>query len=155
MRTTLTLFALLSAATSPAIGQSLEGVWKPVQFVVDSGPDQGRHTSDVQPGQLIFTRHHYSMVYVQGFKARPIPTDSTSVEELNKLFAPFTAQAGTYERKGSLLLLSPTVAKHPRVMSLKSPLSITIRNKGDTLWARAKTGPGSGMESTWVRIERR
>ena len=155
MRITLTLVALVGVATSPAIGQSLEGVWKPVQFIVDSGPDRGRHTTDVQPGQLIFTRHHYSMLFVQGFKARPVPSDSASQEELGRAFIPFTAQGGTYERKGRTLNLSPTVAKHPRIMSLSAPLSIGIRTKGDTLWARAASGPFSGTEITWVRIERR
>ena len=155
MRSTLTLFALVGVAASSAVGQSLEGVWKPVQIVVDSGPDRGRHTSDVQPGQLIFTKHHYSMLFVQGFKARPIPSDSASQEELGRAFLPFTAQAGTYQRKGSTLMLSPTVAKNPRVMSRNTPLSFTIRIKGDTLSGRATAGPGAGMELTWVRIERR
>ena len=155
MRTSLKLFALVGVVASPAFGQSLEGVWKPVQIVVDSGPDRGRHTNDVQPGQLIFTRHHYSMVFVQGFKARPIPGDSATNEDLAPLFVPFTANAGTYERKGSTLTLSPTVAKNPRVMSGRSPLIFTIRTKADTLWARASRGPAAGSGFTWVRIARR
>jgi hypothetical protein len=155
MRTSLTLFALVGLATSPAFAQSLEGVWKPVQVVVDSGPDRGRHTSDVQPGQMIFTKHHYSMLYVQGFKARPIPSDSASQQELGQAFIPFTANAGTYERKGSTLTLHPTVAKHPRVMSGTVTMTINIRQKGDTLSGRVTGGPGAGTELTWVRIERR
>lgn len=154
MRTSFTLFALVGLATS-AFGQSLEGVWKPVQIVVDSGPDRGRHSSDVQPGQLIFTRHHYSMLFVQGFKARPIPSDSASDEELGRLFFPFTANAGTYERKGSTLTFSPTVAKNPRVMSGNSPLTFTIRTKGDTLWGKPGGRAGGAAEWTWVRIEPR
>jgi hypothetical protein len=95
------------------------------------------------------------MVFVQGFKARPVPSDNASDEELGRLFLPFTANAGTYVRKGSTLTFSPTVAKNPRVMSGAIPLSFTIRTKGDTLWARATAGPGAGTESAWVRIERR
>jgi len=155
MRTSLKLFALVGVATSPAFGQSLEGVWKPVQVVVDSGPDRGRHTNDVQPGQLIFTKHHYSMMFVQGFKARPMPRDSASNEDLAPLFIPFTANAGTYVRKGSTLTFSPTVAKNPRVMSGSTPMTFTIRTKGDTLWGRASRGPAAGSEFAWVRIARR
>ena len=155
MRTSLTLFALVGLATSPAFGQSLEGVWKPVQIVIDTGPDRGRHTSDVQPGQLIFTKHHYSMMFVQGFMARPIPSDSARNEDLAPLFVPFTANAGTYERKGSTLTFYPTIAKNPRVMAGKTPLIFTIRTRRDTLWARATRGPAAGPEYAWVRIERR
>src|SRR3982751_699359 len=155
MRTSLTLFALVAVATSPAFGQSLEGVWKPVQIVVDSGPDRGRHTNDVQPGQLIFTKHHYSMMFVQGFKARAIPSDSATNEDLAPLFVPFTANAGIYDRKGSTLTLSPAVAKNPAVMSRTFSMTFTIRTKGDSLWARPTRGPFAGGEFKWVRIERR
>src|SRR5207237_8268318 len=72
MRTTVALFVLIVGASSPGLGQSLRGTWKPVEIVVDSGPDRGRHTTDVQPGLLIFTRDHYSMTFVQGFKARAV-----------------------------------------------------------------------------------
>lgn len=155
MRTTLKLFALVSVAASPAVGQTLEGVWKPVQIVIDSGPDRGRHRSDVQPGQLIFTRHHYSMMFVQGFKARAVPSDSATNDELGRLFVPFTANAGTYQRKGSALTLSPTVAKNPRVMAGDFSFAFTLRTKGDTLWARPTGRAGPAGEWTWVRIERR
>ena len=82
MRTTVALVTLVVGASSPGLGQSLQGTWKPVEVVVDSGPDHGRHTSDVQPGLLIFTRTHYSMTFVQGFKARPLPSDSATDEQL-------------------------------------------------------------------------
>jgi hypothetical protein len=153
MKATVALFALIVGAPSPVLAQSLEGVWKPVEVVVDSGPDRGRHTSDVQPGLLIFTKRHYSMTFVQGFKARPIPTDSATDEQLALSFVPFTANAGTYQRTGSTITFSPAVAKHPRVMA-GTPITFAVRVKGDTLWA-TPAGNFAGAKWTWLRVERR
>jgi hypothetical protein len=151
MRTTVAFVALFVGASSPAFGQTLEGVWKPVRVVVDSGPNRGRHTSDVQPGLMIFTKGYYSMTFVQGFKARAVPSDSASDEELGKSFLPFTANAGRYQRAGSTLTFTPSVAKNPAVMSGRS-LKYVIRVKGDTMTGRAV---GGGADWTWVRVERR
>ena len=153
MRSTVALFALVAGASSPLLGQRIQGTWKPVEVVVDSGPDRGRHTTDVQPGLLIFTKRHYSMTFVQGFKARSLPSDNTTNEQLAQLFVPFTANAGTYRHTGSTVTLSPTVAKNPAVMDGK-PISVTVRIKGDTLWA-TPTGAFAGSKTTWVRVERR
>ena len=152
MRSTVALFALVAGASSPLLGQKIDGAWKPVEVVVDSGPDRGRHTTDVQPGLLIFTKRHYSMTFVQGFKARSLPSDNTTNEQLAQLFVPFTANAGTYRHTGSTVTLSPTVAKNPAVMDGK-PISVTVRIKGDTLWA-TPTGAFAGSKTTWVRVER-
>ena len=152
MRSTVALFALVAGASSSLPGQRIEGAWKPVEVVVDSGPNRGRHTTDVQPGLLIFTKRHYSMTFVQGFKSRPLPTDSTTNEQLGLLFVPFTANAGTYRRSGSTLTLSPTVAKNPAVMA-GEPISVVVRIKGDTMWA-TPAGAFAGSKTTWVRVER-
>ena len=152
MRSTVALFALVAGVSSPLLGQRIQGTWKPVEVVVDSGPDRGRHTTDVQPGLLIFTKRHYSMTFVQGFKARSLPSDNTTNEQLAQLFVPFTANAGTYRHTGSTVTLSPTVAKNPAVMDGK-PISVTVRIKGDTLWA-TPTGAFAGSKTTWVRVER-
>ncbi len=152
MKATLTLFALIAGASSPMLAQRIEGVWKPVEVVVDSGPDRGRHTTDVQPGLLILTKGHYSMTLVQGFKARPLPSDSATNEQLGLLFLPFTANAGTYRRTGSTITLSPSVAKNPAVMAGK-PFSVVVRIKGDTMWA-TPAGVFAGSKTTWVRVER-
>ena len=153
MRTTVALLALIVGASSPVLGQTLEGAWKPVEVAVDSGPDRGRHTTDVQPGLLIFTKRHYSMTFVQGFKARPVPSDSASDEQLGLSFLPFTANAGTYQRTDSTITFSPTVAKHPAVMAGR-PFTSVARVRGDTLWASPATR-GAPARWTWIRVERR
>lgn len=153
MRPTLAVFALIVGASHSVLGQSLIGTWKPVEVVVDSGPDRGRHTTDVQPGLLIITKHHYSLNFVSGFKARAIPSDSATDEQLGLSFIPFTANAGTYQRKDSTIILSPSVAKHPAVMSGRPLTVVVVRQKRDTLWVRG-AGRGQNATTTWVRIER-
>ena len=152
MKATLPLLALIVGASYPALGQNLQGTWKPVQVVVDSGPDRGRHTADVQPGLLIFSKRHYSMTFVPGFKPRPVPSDSATDEQLGLSFLRFTANAGTYQRKDSTIVFSPSVAKHPAVMS-GTPLIVVARIKRDTLWAKLG-GRGGSATWTWVRVER-
>jgi len=132
----------------PLVAQTIQGVWKPVQVVIDSGADAGRHTTDVQPGLLMFAKRHYSMMYVLGFKPRAIPSDSASDQELGLSFVPFIANGGTYQRTDSTITFSPSVAKHPAVMTGR-PITRQIRVRGDTLWL---TSPG--LQATWVRIER-
>jgi len=148
MRSGITLLTLLGAAMDPLVAQTIQGVWKPVQVVIDSGADAGRHTTDVQPGLLIFAKRYYSMMYVPVFKPRAVPSDSASDQELGLSFVPFIANGGTYQRTDSTITFSPSVAKHPAVMTGK-PITRQIRVKGDTLWI---TSPG--LMATWVRIER-
>ena len=148
MRLGIALLTLLAAATDPLVSQTIEGVWKPVRVVIDSGANAGRHTTDVQPGLLVLTKRHYSMMFVQGFKPRAVPSDSATDQELGLSFLPFTANAGTYQRTDSTITFTASVAKHPAVMA-GSSFTRQVRLKGDTLWF---TGPG--FKAIWMRIER-
>jgi len=148
MRLSIALLSVIATATGPLLGQTLTGVWKPVEVVIDSGAERGRHTTDVQPGLLVFTKRHYSMMYVQGFAPRAIPSDSATDEQLAMSFLRFTANAGTYQRHDSTITFTPSVAKHPAVMA-GAPFNAVVRTKGDTLWAKR-----GGVTGTWVRIER-
>jgi hypothetical protein len=152
MKTLVALLALIVGAFAPALGQTLRGTWKPVEVVIDSGADRGRHTTDVQPGLLIVTKGHYSLMFVNGFKPRPLPSDSATDEQLGLSFLPFTANAGTYQRKDSTIVFSPSVAKNPRVMAGRA-FTMVVRVKGDTMWVRPVAG-GPGTKATWVRVER-
>jgi hypothetical protein len=154
MRSPFLAVVLIAVAPGPVVGQTLEGVWKPVVVAVDSGAISGRHTSDAQPGLMIFTKRHYSMVFVQGFAPRPQLSDTAKDEELGKVFAPFTANAGTYQRSDSTITFTPIVAKVPAVMS-GTPFTLRARTKGDTLWVVGGPGAVRRQETTWVRVERR
>jgi len=154
MRSPFVAVVLIAVAPAPVLGQTLEGVWKPVVVVIDSGASSGRHTSDVQPGLMIFTKRHYSMVFVQGFAPRPQLSDSANDEELGRVFTPFTANAGTYQRNDSTITFTPIVAKVPAVMS-GTPFTLRARTKGDTLWVFGGPGGFGRQQATWVRVERR
>ena len=153
MRLGLAILVFMVAAAEPVLGQTLEGVWKPVEVVVDSGASRGRHATDVQPGLLIFTKRHYSTIFVQGFSPRPQLSDSATNEELGRVFSPFTANAGTYQRGGSTITFTPIVAKVPAVMSGR-PFILEIQLRADTLWVTSPPGTSGRSRVTWVRAER-
>jgi len=153
MRAAFVTTVLIVRASAAALGQSIEGVWKPVVITIDSGASRGRHTTDVQPGLMIFTKRHYSMLFVQGFAPRPQLSDNATDQELGRVYAPFTANAGTYQRNDSTITFTPTVAKVPSVMSGQGFI-FPVRARGDTLWIVGGPGAISGQQATWIRIER-
>ena len=153
MRSVLAITASMLACSLPAFGQSLEGVWRPVEIVINGGPNPGRHTSDIQPGLAIFTKRHYSQVWVVGFSPRPRLSDSPTDEERGRVFQPFGANAGTYELRDSTLTLAPIVAKNPAVMA-GTPLTVQVRLQGDSVWVTTRSADGSVTRAKWVRTER-
>jgi hypothetical protein len=139
--------------SSPLVAQSLTGVWKPVEIVIASGPTAGRHTTDVQPGLLMFTNGHYSWLRVTSFDPRPALSASPTDEERGRVFSAFTGQGGTYDVNGSTLTLLPTVAKNPAVMMRGTPDSYTLERDGDAYWLIGKTPEGAEWRMKLVRVE--
>lgn len=153
MRYSLLAASLTVAAAAPVSAQSPQGVWKTVEFMVSGGPNAGRHTSDVQPGLLFITGRHHSMTLVMGFAPRPQLNESSSAEELAKVWGPFTANAGTYQIKDSTFSYTPVVAKNPGVMS-GATLTAGFRIRADSMWLTAKDPDGIETRIKWVRIDR-
>lgn len=121
MRHAMRLFAVVTVcgAALSAQGtarQPMEGVWKVSEIVV-TGADASAVTSP-QPSLLIFTRTHYSMMYVPGNKPRALKKaeDATTDEKL-AAFDSFVANSGTYEVAGSTLTIRPIVARDPNYMA--------------------------------------
>src|SRR5438552_214128 len=90
----------IAVVTTPLAAQrssrSLEGAWK-VTEIVTTGADSSRVTSP-QPGLLIFTRKHYSIMYVTGNAPRtPYKAANPTQEEKLAAFDSFVANTGTYE----------------------------------------------------------
>lgn len=146
MKTVLAVATLLVTAASAAAAQSIQGVWKVVEWQIDSGPTKGRHTSDLQPGLLIFTSHYYSATAVLSFAPRAQLSDNPTDAEKAKAFGnDFLSHAGTYALRDSMLIMNPVVAKNPGYMSGQSD-STTFRVVADSLLL-------NGGHLKFVRVE--
>jgi hypothetical protein len=134
--------------------QDLRGVWKPIEVMMSSGPDTGRHVGDVQPGLLIFTRQHYSTVLVESFTPRTVLPPNPTVDQLLQAWRPFVANAGTYDvsLKDSTVTFRPVVAKTPAVLLGRS-LTVQLRLAGDSLWFIERGPNGIERQTKWLRIE--
>ena len=98
---------LMALVSAPLLSQSraasqptLQGVWR-VTEVTTTGPNASTNKSP-QPSLYIYTAKHYSLIRVNGTKARPdLPEDPTKATAAQLLanWGPsgFAAQAGTYE----------------------------------------------------------
>jgi hypothetical protein len=123
------LFAVAAPAEAKeAAAQSIEGVWKPTE-IVQTGA--GAYAVSVpQPGMIIFTKSHFSWVWVPGstpsalFKAA-VPT----TEEKLAAFDSIVASSGTYELNGSTATFRSIVSKSPNAVSIDEQFLI----EGDTL----------------------
>ena len=100
-----------------------------------------------QPSVYIFTRKHYSKIYIASDKPRPELDDYSKAtqEQLLSIFVDgFDANAGTYEVKADKLTLHPIVAKSPSDMQKGSWSDYTMKINGDTITLTpesSNTGP--------------
>ena len=124
-----TLFVSLVAIGTPAVQDqkksALEGVWKLAEVQPPAGSANATPITSPQPGLLIFTKGYYSGMSVRSNQPRPAaapPKDPGNLTDAEKIaryeqWAPFIANAGTYELKGSTLTMHAMVAKSPDVMN--------------------------------------
>jgi hypothetical protein len=147
------LFTLFVFLHSIAIAQQggtspIDGVWR-VTDVTSTGANPVKNPSP-QPSLIIFARGHYSWLSVGGNTPRKDrgalatpgkPTDAEKIAAFEE-WNPFTANAGTFEIKGSTLTRRPTVAKNAGVMaSGANPNVQEFKIDGNTL---TLTGPIPG-----------
>lgn len=161
------VFCVLSASTAFAQTKSpVEGVWKIVEVVAPSTSpaekDATRTTSNPQPGLIIFTRGYYSQIAVTGDQPRAAvepakdPQNMTDAEKIARFdqWRPFTANAGTYEIKGTTLSMRAMVAKSVQVMTSQTPLEMTFKMEGaNTLWLTPPAGSGLPTKLKLTRLE--
>jgi hypothetical protein len=140
------VFCVLSASAAFAQTKtSVEGVWRVAEVVSPGGnpAEKGTTISNPQPGLVIFTRGYYSGVVVTGTQPRAAvtpPKDPPNLTDAEKLaryehWRPVFAASGTYEIKGSTLILRANVAKNVEGMTRERPNTWEFKLEGaNTLW---------------------
>lgn len=117
----------------------LIGVWKVIRIDVESDPGTKPYAGQVEtnpdplPSQFIFTRSHYSIVWMSGkeamraFATRWQPTE----EEKLQRFGEVGINTGTYEHAEGRITVYPVVARIPEFMGGR--MSYDYRWSGDNL----------------------
>jgi hypothetical protein len=150
----------LASAPQGSAKQSLEGVWKIVELTTTGA--NGSTISNPQPSLVIFTKGHYSYLSVNSEGPRPQfapakdPNKLTDAEKIARYeqWNPFTANAGTYEVKGTTIIRRPLIAKNESVMAKNSSLESEFKLQGNTLWAVTKGPAGMPAGETRVKLRR-
>ena len=154
------LVGLVTAQNSAVQSQpktQVEGVWKITEVVMPSTnpAEKGTSITTPQPGLIIFTKGYYSLIAVRAREPRAAfspaknPDNLTDAEKIARYeqWRPFSANAGTYDVKGSTLQLHPIVAKSVEVMTDGKPITFELKAESPTsLWLipsgdRATTDP--------------
>jgi hypothetical protein len=113
------------------ISTPLEGVWRHLE-----GRNADGSLIAISPGYYLFVDGHFALVRVNVTEPRPAlpPAGTGTVEQLNAVYGPFAAQAGTYEVSGQTLTQRFLVTKNPAQMTGASFVTVSFRLRGDTLW---------------------
>jgi len=140
------LAALCVGTASAQAPNRLEGVWQIVERVTPAANPRAMGVEVVstnpQPGLIIFTRGHYSEVYLGGppRAVTPLPVEPLNLSDAEKIakyeeWRPLTANAGTYEVSGSVLTRHPIVAKNVEVLTRQTRIPLELRFEDEnTLW---------------------
>ena len=116
--------------------KSIEGVWKVTEIVV-TGEDASS-VPNPQPGLIIFTQKHYSVMWVPGNQPRSLfKGENPTNEEKIAAYDSFVANSGTYEVAEGTLTLHPMVARSPNFMGGGISKN-QLRIEGTTLWLTQK-----------------
>ena len=121
-RTTLTLLATVAIIgcilATPVRAQSdLEGAWR----VTSRTNSAGETSENVQPGLMLFHGGYYSSMSINGDSPRPKYEEgenrgNVSLEKLQAIMLPVTANSGRYEIDGNVLPSRPMIALNPNFM---------------------------------------
>jgi len=132
----------------------LDGAWRMVE---GRGPDGTLREN--QPGYRLFVDGHYTLLRVNGTAPRPAlpPVATATAEQLTAVWAPFTAQQGTFEISGQTITEHPLVTKAPGGMAPGSFVTRRFRIAGDSLWTTqtgSQDGPvaAEGTTFKYVRV---
>jgi hypothetical protein len=162
MRSRLTIVVGLLVVFASIVGNAqapaIEGAWRVTEV---TGPGAQDTNKSPQPGLYIFSKKHYSIVSVGGTEPRksiPAAQDGAKLTDAEKTaryeaWEPLTANAGTYEIKGTTLTTHPMVAKNPSVMGQTQTREFKIDGKILTLIQKSTTQPGAETRVVLTRVE--
>ena len=134
MKITMIVLLISLLLTTSAIAQKVQGVWSLTE-ITTTGPN-GSTTQASQPSMYLFTKKHYSVIYVSRSDPRPPIADisKATADELRDVFVnSFIANAGTYEVKGGKLTMRPMVAKSPGFMEPGTFVTTSIKLDGNVM----------------------
>ena len=162
IRTVVSVALLVAAASVVSRAQtapSLQGVWRITESVTTGANAETNRNR--QPGLYMFTKEHYSVMFVRGTAARKDfgtakdPAKLTDAEKMARYEAwdPFTANSGTYSVNGDTLTFRPLVSKSPAVMA-GAPTERKFSIEGNTLTIITKSAAGQPASETTTRLTR-
>ena len=126
------IFVIL-ALSCVVSAQRVAGVWR-LDEMSTSG-NGGSTDKMTQPSMYLFTKSHYSIIYVNTDKPRS--TDDSrkmTAEQLRDTYVTsFVANAGTYSIKSGKITFKPMVAKSPSYMLPGSWVTDTVKISGNTM----------------------
>jgi hypothetical protein len=130
---------------------TLQGAW-----VVTGWELEGETVSDPQPGLIVFTETHYSIMYVNGADPRTQYageeiTDAEKVPAYNTI----TANSGRYDVSGNELTTRAYVAKDPNYMGSwpENALTYAFRLEGEALHLDWPEGWPDDRKGTFRKVE--
>jgi hypothetical protein len=126
------LVVLVIVQSAAAQGNRLQGVWKTTELSM-SGPNAFKN-SNPQPDLWIFAKTHYCSAAITSEKPRPNqPVEKATDAQKLAIWDAFDADAGTYEVKGTTLIMQAVVAKDPEDMQPGKPHIFDFKIEGNTL----------------------
>lgn len=130
--TAIGVLMILMLATA-AQAQSIVGVWKVTEETTTG--EKGKTRAISQPSLFIFTKGHYSIMWITSDKERPIVDARTvSADELRSIYVDsFVANGGKYDYIRGMLSLWPSVAKSPSFMHGGSYVTHKVKITGKTM----------------------
>ena len=129
------LIAVLSVSAF-AQSKSIQGVWKIDEMSMTGSDGKAMTMKATQPSMYMFTKTHYSIIYVESDKPRMVMDDYSKAtqEQLLSIFVDdFIANAGTYDVKDGKLTVHPMVAKSPSYMKDGTWSTSSMKMSGNTM----------------------
>lgn len=152
----LVLLIAVLGVSAMSQSKSIQGVWK-INEITTTGAN-GKTIAVTQPSMYLFTKTHYSIIFVSGDKPREVMDDyrKATQEQLFSIFVDdFVANAGTYEVKAGKLTVHPMVAKAPSYMQPGTWSTSSMKISGNSLTLVSESSnSGPSKNPTTIKFTR-